>query len=60
VISEDDMGDGGLIEVAGPAQAALDRAAELRDQGWNVCVRDSRLTQSCEVVWTLAVDRAVV
>jgi hypothetical protein len=54
------MGDGGLVEVAGPAQAALDRAAELRDQGWNVRVRDSRLTQSCEVVWTLAVDRAVV
>ncbi|MDT7548893.1 MAG: hypothetical protein QOE84_1287 [Actinomycetota bacterium] len=54
------MGDGGLIEVAGPAQAALDRAAELRDQGWSVCVRGSSLNQSCEVVWTLAVDRAVV
>jgi hypothetical protein len=60
MIPEDAMGDAALIEVAGPAQVALDRAAELRDLGWNVCVRESRLTQSCEVVWTLAVDRAVV
>jgi hypothetical protein len=54
------MGDAGFIEIAGPAQAALDRAQELRAQGWTVCVHETRLTQSCEVVWTLAVDRTVV
>lgn len=46
-----------VIEVAGSAQAALDRARELRDLGWSVTVRGSRLTQSCEVVWALELDR---
>lgn len=47
-----------MIEVAGSAQAALDRAHELRDLGWSVTVRGSRLTPSCEVVWALELDRA--
>jgi hypothetical protein len=46
-----------VIEVAGSAQAALARAAELRSQGWTVTVRGSRLTATCELVWSLQVDR---
>ena len=52
------MGTASVIEVAGSAQAALARAAELRQQGWTVTVRGSRLTATCEVVWSLEVDRA--
>lgn len=51
------MGTASVIEVAGSAQAALHRAAELREQGWTVVVRGSRLTATCEVVWSLEVDR---
>ena len=46
-----------MIEVAGSAQDALARAAELREQGWTVTVRGSRLTAACDVVWSLEVDR---
>jgi hypothetical protein len=46
-----------VIEVAGSAQAALARAADLREQGWTVTVRGSRLTARCEVIWSLEVDR---
>jgi hypothetical protein len=53
------MGEANLIEVAGPAQDVLARAAELRAQGWTVHVRETRLTKSCEVIWTLEVDREV-
>jgi hypothetical protein len=53
----DPVGTASIIEVAGSAQAALARAAELREQGWTVTVRSSRLTATCEVVWALEVDR---
>jgi hypothetical protein len=46
-----------VIEVAGPASEALARAAELRRQGWRVAVRGTRLTPTCEVVWSLEVGR---
>jgi hypothetical protein len=57
-MSGGDVGTASVIEVAGSAQAALARAAELRQQGWTVTVRGSRLTATCEVVWSLEVDRA--
>jgi hypothetical protein len=52
-----DVGTASIIEVAGSAEAALARTAELREQGWTVTVRGSRLTATCEVVWSLEVDR---
>jgi hypothetical protein len=51
------VGTASIIEVAGSAEAALARTAELREQGWTVTVRGSRLTATCEVVWSLEVDR---
>ena len=46
-----------VIEVEGPASAALTRAVELRQHGWNVAIRGTRLSQSCEMVWCLEVER---
>jgi len=46
-----------VLEVAGSAEQALARAADLRAQGWTVFVRSTRLTERCEFVWTLEVYR---
>jgi hypothetical protein len=46
-----------VIEVAGPASAALHRAAELRRHGWTVSIRGTRLSPTCEVVWCLELER---
>jgi hypothetical protein len=46
-----------LIEVSGSAQDALARVQQLREQGWSVAVRGTRLAPSCELVWSLAVAR---
>ena len=51
------MGSGSVIEVAGPASEALSRAAELRNEGWTVFVRSTRLNSSCAVVWCLELER---
>jgi hypothetical protein len=53
------MTSASLIEVAGPAAAALSRATELRRQGWDVAVRGTRLTPAGEVVWSLEVAPSV-
>jgi hypothetical protein len=53
----DGVSNGSVIEVAGPASVALSRAAELRSQGWTVAVVSTRLTATCEVVWSLEVAR---
>lgn len=46
-----------MIEVAGPASEALTRAAELRNEGWDVFIRSTRLNASCDVVWCLELAR---
>jgi hypothetical protein len=51
------VGNGSVIEVAGPASEALSRAAQLRSEGWTVCVRGTRLNASCDIVWRLEVER---
>lgn len=49
-----------VIEVAGSSADVLTRAAELRSDGWRVAVRHTRLTETCEIVWELAVEGPAV
>jgi hypothetical protein len=51
------MTSASVIEVAGSSAALLAKTAELRRQGWTVAVRGTRLTPTCEIVWSLEVER---
>lgn len=51
------MDDPRVLEVAGSAEEALARAADLRQQGWAVFVRNTRFTEQFQLVWTLEIHR---